>query len=144
MHSVIAGTTVEDDEDVINVDVVAADTDPSAAQPQAAANRGEGAAHIAPDAELVIEDVFAGPLDGGAQEKSTVEKARRVSLLRARSSCPVRLRPRTSSSTTRAFLRNSIRISLRLVRFLRRALSRRPTVDACCSPIIPLSAHARS
>ena len=63
MHSVIAGTTVEDDEDVINVDVVAADTDPSAAQPQAAANRGEGAAHIAPDAELVIEDVFAGPLD---------------------------------------------------------------------------------
>jgi hypothetical protein len=61
MHSVIAGTTVEDDEDVINVDVVAADTDPSAAQPQAAANRGEGAADIAPDAELVVEDVFVHP-----------------------------------------------------------------------------------
>ena len=62
-----AHANCQDNDDVVNVDIVASSSDPAAAQPQSCANNGDGAPSHSLSAELVFEDVYVGHADGDVQ-----------------------------------------------------------------------------
>lgn len=60
-----------DDEESVHVDIVASNSDPAAAQPQAGADHGVGAPAHDVNSEVVFEDVFLGKVNGGSQESNS-------------------------------------------------------------------------
>ena len=65
LNRVYNAAEVQSTELACDVDAMAADADPSGAQQQAAAVFGPGPPGVRADAEVVIEDVYVGPHDGG-------------------------------------------------------------------------------
>ena len=55
------------DPDVIREDVIAANSDPSAALPQAGADHGDGPARLAADPVIIYEDLYVGSNDGSVE-----------------------------------------------------------------------------
>ena len=65
LNRIYDAAEIQSEELACDVDAMAADADPSGAQQQAAAVFGPGPPGVRSDAEVVVEDVYVGPHDGG-------------------------------------------------------------------------------